>query len=163
LDLHRHYDQQNPVHAAGDEAEIRSLVEEYTKAVREGDLEKIMSFYAPDMVAYDMPPPLEVTTRSEYREIWNKYFISAFQFPVVYDNHGLEVYVSGDIAFAYEIIHFSGTFKKTGEREESWLRHTSGFKKIGGVWKIVHDHNSTPVGDDGKAMMNLKPEKGLHH
>lgn len=163
LDLHRHFDQRNPVHAAGDEAEIRELIENYSAAVREGYLEKIMSYYAEEIVAYDVPPPLEVTSHQEYKDSWAKYFIKVFKFPVQYDNHALEVHVGGDVAFAHEIIHVIGDFKNSGEHVENWLRHTSGFKKLDGQWKIVHDHSSTPVGEDGKALMNLRPTRLPQH
>jgi hypothetical protein len=31
------------------------------------------------------------------------------------------------------------------------------FQKIDGQWKILHVHNSVPVGTDLQAMMNLRP------
>ena len=40
-----------------------------------------------------------------------------------------------------------------------WFRSTIGFRKTGGIWRITHEHNSTPFYMDGsdKAALNLQP------
>ena len=39
-----------------------------------------------------------------------------------------------------------------------WLRYTEGLKKIGGQWRVVHEHISVPADmATGKAVMDLKP------
>ena len=42
------------------EALIRQRVEDLVKALRAKDIDGIMSFYAPNMVSFDIVPPLEL-------------------------------------------------------------------------------------------------------
>jgi ketosteroid isomerase-like protein len=44
-------------------------------------------------------------------------------------------------------------------RRAIWFRHTLGFRKIRGKWKIPHEHESVPFYMDGsfKAAVDLKP------
>ena len=62
-------------HLRGDmrknEAEIRSLIERWAKAVHAGDLEGVLADHARDIVMFDVPPP-ETGVRGidAYRETW---------------------------------------------------------------------------------------------
>jgi PhnB protein len=40
-----------------------------------------------------------------------------------------------------------------------WIRLTLGFRKIGGAWKVTHEHTSVPFYMDGsfKAAVDLTP------
>lgn len=40
------------------EALIRQRVEDYAKAISAKDIERVMSFFAPDVVSFDLAPPL---------------------------------------------------------------------------------------------------------
>jgi PhnB protein len=64
--------------------------------------------------------------------------------------------VGDDVAFCHSLNRISGT--KT-EKSDIWFRHTLGFRKIGGEWKITHEHESVPFYMDGsyKAAVDLKP------
>ena len=44
-------------------------------------------------------------------------------------------------------------------RSDVWFRSTLGFRKIGGEWKIAHEHELVPFLMDGsdKAALDLKP------
>ena len=44
---------------AADEADIRQRINQLTEAIRAMDLERVMSFYAPDIVSFDIVPPLQ--------------------------------------------------------------------------------------------------------
>lgn len=52
------------------EAEIRQLIDDWIEAFRAKDVERIMSFYAQDVVAYDIVPPLQCKGAAEYRKDW---------------------------------------------------------------------------------------------
>jgi ketosteroid isomerase-like protein len=146
-----------------DEAQIRLLLEDYVQACRNGDLEKIMSFFAEDVIAYDMPPPLQFQEKSAYRASWEKWFTSAFEFPVTFEIRDLKIFVAGDVGFSCNLLRNAGTLKKGGEKVDSWLRHTCGLQKRNGQWVIVHEHTSAPVGEDGKALMSLAPNSKILH
>jgi ketosteroid isomerase-like protein len=46
-----------------DEAEIRGLIDDWVKAVRAKDISRIMPHYAPDVLSFDLAPPLEYEGR----------------------------------------------------------------------------------------------------
>ena len=73
--------------------------------------------------------------------------------------------MSGGPAVCYLLIahllvdnHPTGT-SKSGKTSDVWFRSTLGFRKVGGEWKIVHEHESVPFLMDGsdKAALGLKP------
>ena len=49
--------------------------------------------------------------------------------------------------------------KKDGEKVDLWMRCTAGLRRLGGAWKITHQHTSVPFLMDGsfKAAVDLKP------
>lgn len=142
-----------------EEIQIRHLMADYIHACRDGDLKKIKSLYTNDVVSFDMPPPHKMVGLGEYMKSWEKWYGGQFDFPVIYDSLDLQVHVSGDVGFTFDIIHSAGTFKKTGERIENWLRHTCGLVKVRDRWLIAHEHISAPVGEDGKALSTLNPDQ----
>ena len=44
--------------AANDESEIQQLLDKWSKAARAHDVNSVMSIYAPEVIAYDIVPPL---------------------------------------------------------------------------------------------------------
>jgi ketosteroid isomerase-like protein len=45
-----------------------------------------------------------------------------------------------------------------GEQTELWFRQTMCLHKIGGEWRIAHEHDSVPFYmDDARAAIDLKP------
>ena len=42
-----------------DETQIRELIEGWTKAIRTKDVGKLMSYIAPDILLFDLAPPLQ--------------------------------------------------------------------------------------------------------
>ena len=49
-----------------DKAEIRQWLDQWAEAFRAHDLDAIMSLYAPDVVAYDIVPPLQYVGKGAY-------------------------------------------------------------------------------------------------
>jgi PhnB protein len=49
--------------------------------------------------------------------------------------------------------------KTDGEQVDLWFRATVGLRKIGGRWRITHEHESVPFYMDGsyRAAVDLKP------
>jgi uncharacterized protein (TIGR02246 family) len=146
-----------------DSEQIRRLLERYVAACRKGDVKKVLSFYDKDLVVYDMPPPLKYTSKEDFKKSWEKWFSSVFDFPVQYDVIEMSVYTSKDIAFAYGIIYMCGIFKEDKQRVESTIRHTTCLRKKNNKWRIIHDHYSVPIGEDGKALMSLGLPGGVMH
>jgi uncharacterized protein (TIGR02246 family) len=141
-----------------DEAAIRDLYDNWAKAFRAHDIDRIMSFYVPgdELVAYDVVPPLQYKGNDAYRKDYVE-FLNQFDGPIDVDYREMRVYASGDVGFVHALERFSGKMKN-GQPLALWLRATSGVRKINGKWLIVHDHISVPVDfDTGKAALDLKP------
>lgn len=146
-----------PVDLQNDEQQIRQVLKNFFQAVKRGDLDEIMSFYADDVMSFDCPPPLVFHGKKEIRKSWEKYFTTQFELPIEHEIQDDHILLNQDLAVFYAVTHINGVFKETKESVESWLRQTYCFKKLNGQWLIVHDHSSVPIGTDGMGLMNLKP------
>lgn len=127
----------------GEEARIRECIEALAKALRAKDVESLMVHYAPDMVTFDLRPPLRVVSAAAYRRNFEAWF-SSVQGPIHYDIRELRITVSGEAAFCHSLCHVMST-RIGGEKADYWVRVTSGFQKRHGDWKITHEHVSVPV------------------
>jgi ketosteroid isomerase-like protein len=140
----------------GDEAEIRRRMGMLAQSIRTMDLEAVMSNYAPDIVSFDVQPPLRQIGAEGKSKNWVEAF-AVFQPPLDYEIRDLTITVSGDVAFAYSINRLSGTLGD-GTRSGIWVRVTMCLRKIDGSWLIAHDHASVPLDfASGKALLNLEP------
>jgi len=139
-----------------DEAEIKRVIERGVEAVCDKNIEGVMSLYAPEVVSFDIVPPLRYLGADEFRKAWEEVF-SSFQGPIGYELHDFTITMGDDVAFTYSLNRISGTMNN-GQKTDLWLRWTACFRKIYGQWLIVHHHNSVPVNlEHGKAVLDLKP------
>lgn len=143
------------------EYEVREFLKEFASVVQLGELERILRYYTPDVIAFDMMPPLEISGVEQYRKAWQECFIEVFDFPVEFDIQPRKVIVNGDTAVIIGLAHVKGRFKKSGE-VENWLRGTTVLKKLNGEWKIAHEHNSVPLDQNMKGLMDLRPAEDVH-
>jgi ketosteroid isomerase-like protein len=138
------------------EALIRQRVEDWAEAIQAGDLDAVMSFYAPNVVSFDIGPPLRYVGVENKRRAWQQAF-AAYAGPMVYQVRDLTVATDGDLAFVHSLNHVSGTLAR-GHTADLWLRWAACLRRIGGVWLVVHDHASVPVDlEHGHALVNLNP------
>jgi ketosteroid isomerase-like protein len=143
-------------HKKNDEAEIKRLIEGGVEASRARDIDGIMSIYAPELVSFDIVPPLQYVGTGAYRKRWEEVF-SSFQGPIGYEIHDLGITTGDDVAFGHSLNRLSATMT-TGQKTDLWLRLTACFRKINGKWLIVHTHVSVPADlEHGKAVLDLKP------
>src|SRR6266568_4566491 len=139
-----------------DEAEIKRVIEGGVEAIRDKNIEGVMSLYAPEVVSFDIVPPLRYVGADAFRNAWEAVF-SVYQGPIDYEVHDLTITVGDDVAFAHSLNRISGTLN-TGQQTNLWLRWTACFRKINGKWLIVHHQNSVPVDlETGRAVLDLKP------
>ena len=144
--------------ATDDEAQVRTLLDNWAKAFRDRDIASLMAIYAPgpDTVAYDIVPPLQYVGYDAYKKDYQAFF-AQYKGPITVEYRDLHVVASPTVAFAFGLERESGTLLN-GQRSDIWLRFTSGFRKIHGRWFDVHDHVSVPADlDSGKAMLALSP------
>jgi uncharacterized protein (TIGR02246 family) len=129
--------------ASQDEAEIHALIERWARAVREEDRAAIRSNHDPDMLMFDVPPPLVSRGLDAYMATWELFF-SCVGKPVAFDFHDVKVTCSSDVAFATALGKCVDV-NPDGKREPLEFRLTMGLKKIGGRWRVMHEHHSLPA------------------
>jgi uncharacterized protein (TIGR02246 family) len=124
-----------------DEAEIRGLIEQWARAVHEGDLDTVLARHSADIVMFDVPPPHQgVRGMAAYRKTWPPFFEWQRQ-GAVFDIESLDVTAGDDVAFAYALLR-CGTDAEFGEEPERRLRLTVGLRKDDGRWVVTHEHHS---------------------
>ena len=124
-------------------AEVRERLETLAQAIRDKDVEALMSHYAPDIVVFDVRPPLFVQGAGDYRKNFEKWFAS-IQGPIDYEMNDLHISMSESHAFCFCRSHVTGT-KPGGERVDYWVRVTSCLQKANGQWLVGHEHVSMPA------------------
>jgi uncharacterized protein (TIGR02246 family) len=132
-----------PLERDSGEAEIREVVGSLAQAIREKDIDAVMAHYAPDVIVYDVMPPLHVQCAADYRKNFERWFASMMG-PIEYEMSDLRVSLSESHAFSHALGHVKGT-RKNGERADYWVRVTTCFQKANGQWLVGHEHVSMPA------------------
>ena len=141
-----------------DEAEIRRIISAWIMGLRTKDVDAVMAHAAPDILSFDLAPPLASRGAETYRKNLQAWF-PTFDGPIVFEPRELEITVGGDVAFSTSLNRIGGS-KTSGEQTHVWVRVTAGFRKIDGRWMVTHEHVSTPFYMDGsyKAAVDLSPD-----
>ena len=138
------------------ESAIRELISGFVKAIRAKDIDEVMSVFAPEVVSFDLGPPLEHGGGETFMKLWQELFES-YQSPTDYEVRDLSITVGDDVAFSHSLNRIGGTMKN-GQKTDRWLRWTACYRKANGKWLIVHEHVSVPADlGNGKAILDLKP------
>lgn len=145
-----------PSPQASQESAIRQLIDDWATAIHSGDIERIMACYAPDVVAFDLPPPLQFVGAEAYRKDWESY-LPAMNPSMKFEMRDLRIAAGADLAFAHYLSHFSGS-EADGKPVDVWMRVTDCYRKVGARWLIAHEHMSVPIDmQDNKPLFDLKP------
>jgi uncharacterized protein (TIGR02246 family) len=143
--------------AKADEAAIRSLIAKWARALEAKDVNGLVADYAPDAVLYDAIPPYKTVGVEGIRKAWESclpYFPEAFKS----EHRDLAVHVSGDTAFAHGLHRFVPE-DPNHPSGQTWMRVTVGYRRIGGNWKVVHEHVSAPFNPmDNKVWTIANPD-----
>jgi uncharacterized protein (TIGR02246 family) len=138
-----------------DEAHIRRLIDSLVEAVRTKDLETVRTIFAPDVVSFDIVPPLRHVGAEAKSRNWADVF-AAYE-TLDYEIRDLTITVGGDVAFVFGLNRISGTLR-IGRPTEHWVRWTGCFRKVDGRWLIAHDQVSVPADmATGRALLDLEP------
>lgn len=122
------------------EALIRQRIEDVVKALNAKDIDGVMSLYAPNLVSFDIAPhfgALRYVGADNKRRAWQDAF-DAYPGPIAYEVHDLNVTAHGELAFVHSLNHVNGALA-SGHITDMWLRSTACFRRIDGVWLVVHD------------------------
>jgi uncharacterized protein (TIGR02246 family) len=126
-----------------DEDDVRQRVESWARAVRKKDLAGILRYHSPDVLMFDVPPPLHSGGIEAYERTWNVFFAWADD-PVVFDVLDMSVTAGRDVAFVAAIVRCIGT-DGGAQRAELKVRVTIGLRKVRGEWIVLHEHHSIPA------------------
>jgi ketosteroid isomerase-like protein len=122
-----------------DEQEIRELIERWAKAVRDVDYDGILAHHSPDMLMFDLPPPLAFKDLKAYRKTWDLFF-SMQPRPIAFEIQRMEVTAGAEVAFATALMQCEGEGLAKFD-----FRLTVGLRKVEGLWVILHEHHSVPA------------------
>jgi uncharacterized protein (TIGR02246 family) len=131
-----------PQHAT-DEAQIRALIEQWSKAVRDENRAAIGADHDADILMFDVPPPFLSRGLDAYMATWETFFASAEK-PVSFAFHDMEVTCGAHVAFATAVGRCVN-IDTNGKREPLEFRLTMGLRKIDGKWRVMHEHHSLPA------------------
>ncbi|MEU5613677.1 YybH family protein [Streptomyces sparsogenes] len=125
------------------DSDIRAILESRTDAQQSKDIDRLMSFYSPDIVYYDVVPPLRFTGTDEVRRNFVRWF-DGYEGPISLETHDLTIAESGDVAFA-QMLHLDSGERKGGLQTSMWVRETVCLRRSNGTWLITHEHISIPI------------------
>ncbi len=144
--------------STSDEAAIKALEAQLSKAFNAKDVDGIMKVYVPDdsLLVFDVVPPRQYSGVKAYRKDWED-FLGMFKGPVKFEVSDLHVFASRTTGYGYSIQHVSATDAK-GQPFDLTVRVTDGYRKVKGRWLIAHEHISVPVDlETGKPDLTSKP------
>jgi ketosteroid isomerase-like protein len=139
-----------------EEFKIRQVVDKIVEGLKAKDLERMGKAYAPEVVSFDVEPPLQHVGLDAKLRNWAKVF-AIFE-SVDYEVRDLTVTVGDGVAFGHAFARLGGTAKDGTATGGMWVRVTYCFQKIDGVWVITHDQVSVPLDiRSGKGVVDLEP------
>lgn len=140
----------------GVEEELRQVVLERVAAVRARDPEPLAARQAPDVIGFDVLPPLQ-SRGSEAVEEKTQAWFDSYTGKISYEVRDLHIAADGDVGFCCFVYHVSGTLI-AGDEVDMWVRATLGCRRVEGRWLITHDHESVPFDPaSGRALTDLNP------
>lgn len=128
----------------GNEEQLRGLIDRWAKAVCAEDLDAIQADHDPDILMFDVPPPLASRGIDAYMATWQKFYPCQAK-PVRFEFEQIEITAGSDVAFATAIGHCGHI--EHGQTTDLKFRLTMGFRKQDGQWRVLHEHHSVPATD----------------
>ena len=129
--------------ASNDEREIRALIERWSQAVRDQNMDGIRADHDPDILLFDVPLPLLSRGLDAYMASWEA-FLSSSEKPIVFDFQDIEISAGSDVAFATAVGRCVN-IDSSGNREPLVFRLTMGLRKVDARWRVMHEHHSLPA------------------
>lgn len=136
--------------------DVRTLLDNWSAAIRARDIEQLMPLYSPDIVYFDLVPPLRYTGLDAIRRNFQRWF-DTWASPIGVEIRDLDIRMSGDGAAAHLLHRTSGTLKD-GREVGYWVRVTVCCQQSDDGWLITHEHVSLPADfRSGHVVMDLEP------
>lgn len=146
--------------ATATDAEILAVLDERVAAHAARDAQRMIATCTDDAVRYTLAPPLQQGPDTPYGtpeglQAW----LATFDGPVLIEYRDPVVTADGDVAFVHALTQMTATPAGATDSFSFWYRSTFGLRRIGGAWRIAHQHESTPFHMDGsfRAATDLLP------
>jgi ketosteroid isomerase-like protein len=129
--------------AASIEAVLLQRIDALGQAIRDKNIDHVLTFYADDVVVFDLRPPLDARGAAMYRKNFERWFAS-FEGPIGFEMQDLRIAPGDGAAFCHYLSHITGA--RVGDRKaDYWVRGTTCFEQRGGHWLVTHEHISMPT------------------
>ena len=132
---------------SSDQAQIRDVLESWAANTRHGRLDAVLANHAPDVLIYDVLPPIKYAGAAAYRASWGDWQPDTVG-PARFDLQDLTIMAGDEVGFAHGFIQCGGTLE-SGRVFEDLVRATFCLRKIDGRWVVAHQHISMPVPKGG--------------
>ena len=125
------------------QAVLRSRIDALAQAIRDKDLDRLMTFYARDVEVFDVRFSLNVPGAAAYRNNFEAWFES-FEGPLGFEHHQVGIAASESTAFCHYLGLVMGA-RPGGRKSGYWVRGTTCFERCDGEWLVTHEHLSLPA------------------
>jgi ketosteroid isomerase-like protein len=125
------------------EAVLRKHIDELGQAIRDKNVDHLMTFYAPDVVVFDVRPPLDTCGTGEIRKNFERWFAS-FEGPIGFEFNHLRIVSGEGAAFCHYLALVTGA-RPGGCFSGYWVRGTTCFEQREDRWLVTHEHISMPA------------------
>ena len=122
---------------------LRRRLEALGQAIRDKDLDQLMTFYDRDVEVFDLRASLNVVGVGAYRNNFEHWF-GLFDGPLGFELHNLRIVAGEPTAFCHYLALITGA-RLGGRISGYWVRGTTGFERRDGEWLITHEHISQPA------------------
>lgn len=138
------------------QAEIRALLDSRSEAMRLKDIDRLMALYAPDIIYFDIVPPLQYAGSAALRARFSNWF-DGWESAIGLELSDVTIWASEDTAAASMLLRASGT-RKNGREVGYWVRTSNSCQRSDHGWQFTHEHVSIPVDlESGRVVMDLVP------
>ena len=132
---------------------LTRLCESYKHAVHEKDVAAFLGLYHPSARVFDTWGVWSYEGEAARRKVIEQWFSSLGEESVAVTFDRLQATVTSDLAMLtarviYAAISASGAELRSMQNRLTWV-----LKLEGGVWKILHEHTSVPIGPDLKGLL----------
>jgi ketosteroid isomerase-like protein len=139
--------------------QVRSAISAWSRALEAKDVDAMMAHYLEDAVLFDAIPPYKVVGREAIAQAYRS-CLPFFPERFVSEHRDLSIQVEGDLAYAFGLHHFAVEEPANHPAGRSWMRVSVCLRKVGGAWKVVHEHLSLPFNPlNGQSWSIPDPEK----
>src|SRR5919106_3173844 len=109
------------------QSQVRQVIENWAKAVRDGDMDGILARHTDDVVMFDVPPPLQSRGIEAYKRTWDLFFKNNFGDEASFELVDLDITAGDTVAFCHALLRIGGSTEPQG-------RLTIGLQKVRGEW-----------------------------